>query len=227
MKDFLEPDDIVYFLGDAGDRGYASWELIKTIYADEQFIYLMGNHERMLIDAGAEYLQDGGDRKYNLLHHNGGCDTFVDWMDNPQREEWLSRLRKLPLSAIYINTEGKRIYLSHAGFTPDYLEDEIALPDDYELIWNREHFFDPWPVETEDVIIIHGHTPIPAMIREMNFVLRAHGKDTIDNWEPGALWYAHGHKACIDNGTFRTGYSCLLDLDTFDEHIFQEVHSDV
>ena len=51
VKEFLQPEDVVYVLGDCGDRGPAGWELIKTVYEDPQFIYLMGNHEDMLVDA--------------------------------------------------------------------------------------------------------------------------------------------------------------------------------
>ena len=51
VKEFLQPEDVVYVLGDCGDRGPAGWELIKTVYEDPQFIYLMGNHEDMLVNA--------------------------------------------------------------------------------------------------------------------------------------------------------------------------------
>ena len=68
IKEFIEPEDTVICLGDCGDRGYDSWELIKKVYTDPQFIYLMGNHERMLIDAGAEFLQtDDYGMKFSLL----------------------------------------------------------------------------------------------------------------------------------------------------------------
>ena len=71
VKEFLQPEDVVYVLGDCGDRGPAGWELIKTIYEDPQFIYLMGNHEDMLVDAMR------GDKQ--LCFYNGGKDTFRSW----------------------------------------------------------------------------------------------------------------------------------------------------
>ena len=40
IKEILQPDDKVFFLGDANDRGWDGWELIKLIYNDPQFIYL-------------------------------------------------------------------------------------------------------------------------------------------------------------------------------------------
>ena len=52
--EMLESDDIVYFLGDAGDRGPEPWETIKRIAEHPQFIYLKGNHEDMLVRALTE-----------------------------------------------------------------------------------------------------------------------------------------------------------------------------
>ena len=51
VKEFLQPDDIVYFIGDAIDRGPDSLKLAMNIYTDPQFIYLKGNHEDMLVKA--------------------------------------------------------------------------------------------------------------------------------------------------------------------------------
>ena len=53
--DMLQPDDVVYFLGDAGDRGYDGFHCINYIYSDPQWIYLKGNHEDMFVHA-ARYL---------------------------------------------------------------------------------------------------------------------------------------------------------------------------
>ena len=60
------------------------------------------------------------------------------------------------------------------------------------------------------MICVHGHTPIPNLVKRINV-----------NPEEGALWYCGGHKICIDNASFATGITCLFDLDTYDEHIFQ------
>ena len=39
IKNFIQPEDEVIFLGDATDRGPQSLELAKAIYADPQFTY--------------------------------------------------------------------------------------------------------------------------------------------------------------------------------------------
>lgn len=50
-KEVFSPNDTIYFLGDAADRGPDGWEMIKTLLDDERVIYLIGNHEDMLIKA--------------------------------------------------------------------------------------------------------------------------------------------------------------------------------
>lgn len=41
-----------------------------------------------------------------------------------------------------------------------------------------------------------------------------------DSYVEGAFWYCNDHKVNIDCGSFFTGQTVLLNLDTFDEHIF-------
>jgi hypothetical protein len=76
VVDFLKPEDKVYFLGDAGDRGPEPWETIKAIAQDSQFIYLKGNHEDMLVDALKDAIQHDYMGGWRLLASNGGSDTF-------------------------------------------------------------------------------------------------------------------------------------------------------
>ena len=213
IKVFLKPEDKVIFLGDAGDRGPQPWETIKMIAADPQWIYLMGNHEHMLAGAMCEYLEDIRAERflkeypkvYNmqaLVAYNGGGITLNDWVDDGANPEWINFLLHLPYTFEYINQNRVEIHLSHAGYTPD-----IIVPNNYDLIWSREHFSDKWPKDFDNVLIVHGHTPCQYF----------------DGWIPedGALWYCGCHKIDIDQGTYISGQALLLDLDTFDEHIFQ------
>lgn len=56
IKEYINDDDIVYALGDFGDRGPEPWRTLKMVLDDDQFIYLMGNHDLMLLEAIREYL---------------------------------------------------------------------------------------------------------------------------------------------------------------------------
>lgn len=220
IANFLKPEDTVYFLGDASDRGPNSWETVKAVYSNKQFIYLKGNHEDMLVRAAREYFtnDETPGYKYHLLCYNGGMETFDDWSAEEFRNEWIARLDKLPLRAEYVNENGVRFLMSHAGFTPSK---SSVLEED--LLWSREHFFDKWPEEEEKTVILHGHTPIPNLYKRLNELYKFyHNEDLEYIDEPGIYTYCGGHKICLDCGTFATGRIVLFDLDTYDEHIFEE-----
>ena len=221
IKEMLKPADLVYFLGDAGDRGPKPWATIRAILADPQFIYLKGNHEVMLLNCLEEYIKYGMPdyNDYHLLCRNGGEQTFEEAIRDPELNTIYNQLKKLPLKAEYQNAERERILLTHAGFTPWVTEgNEIIWPQQREAIWDREHFFDDWPEDEvcKDIVIVHGHTPtvylashyLPWEFKEIDI-------------EPGAIWYDNNHKVDIDSGAFFSGYFTLLDLDTWEEHIFE------
>ena len=212
VKAMLKPEDIVYFLGDAGDRGPDSWKCIKAIYNDPQFIYIKGNHEDMLVKACEDYLMDDymwDYSSYMLSYRNGGKETMEDWESDPDREAWVKRLRDLPTWDNYC-ANGKEIVLSHAGFTPwmDAGETSYRIPKDEDLIWDREHYYSNTylPAYMDDVLIVHGHTPIHHLADDIG-----------ESWLAGAFWYMNRHKCCIDSGGFFSGEWVLLNLDTLED----------
>lgn len=213
IKDILKPEDIVYFLGDAGDRGPHPWECIKTILDDPQFIYLKGNHEDMLVRA----MGHGYGSAFALLRSNGGKKTYEAAMAEPEWAKWKARLAELPDKAVYVNTQGETVYLTHAGFTPktDH-QGQLRWMWTEDLIWDRDHFLDAWPEDEifEKAIVVHGHTPIPYLLEDIDPAYQ------MGEIEPGALWYAGGKKCCIDCGAVFTGFCVLLNLDTWDEEVF-------
>lgn len=214
IKEFLKPEDKVICLGDCGDRGPQPWETIKAVAADPQWEYLMGNHEHMLAGAMCQYLHDSRTRIFRkeygdqnliqLIIYNGGQGTLQGWIDDGADPKWINFLLELGDTALYKQGDGEHtIIMTHAGFTPGIIPD----PTHEELLWSREHFYDKWQENHDDEIIVHGHTPCPYFSK---------------GWKPedGAIWYADGHKVDIDMGTPMSNQVCLLDLDTFDEHIF-------
>jgi calcineurin-like phosphoesterase family protein len=102
IKDFIKPEDKVFFLGDAGDRGLYPWETIKAILNDQQFIFIKGNHEDMLVDA----LGKGYGKQYSLLRANGGRLTFKECMWEEDWREYKKRIDNLPTIQYYMNEKG-------------------------------------------------------------------------------------------------------------------------
>lgn len=194
--------------------GNAPWETIKAVANNTQFIYLKGNHEDMLVGAMLEYLNDSRVhkfyQKYNnqslqtLLAHNGGSETLQGWIDDGANPEWIDKLFNLPTIAITENNKNNIIIMTHAGYSPTKDGD---IPSENDLLWDREHFIIPWPENEEKLFIVHGHTPCPYLVSTWNT-------------DDGSVCYADGHKYDIDMGSYATNTACLLDLDTFDEHIF-------
>jgi hypothetical protein len=138
-------------------------------------------------------------------------------MEEPNWAEWRARLRDLPDKALYTNAQGEDVYLSHAGFTPDInVDGEVTWVWGEDLIWSRDHFLDKWSTHEkfQKAIVVHGHTPIPYLLDEIDPCC------TMQEIEPGALWYDDGRKCCVDGGAVFTGICVLLDLDTWDEEVF-------
>lgn len=211
IKMFLEPDDKVYFLGDANDRGKNGWELIKAIYNDPQFVYLRGNHEDMFVAAAYDLLKNEK-RSDNvvMLYQNGGAKTISGWSKDGRPKDWLDKIMALPTHTEYENEDGKIILMSHAGYTPKLVGDMIELPCEVDLLWGREHSFDEWDNEHfEDYIVVHGHTPTCYLAVDLEY--------PGDEIELGAFWYDNGHKVCLDNACYVSNAVCLLDLDMLED----------
>ena len=211
IKAMLKPEDKVYFLGDANDRGPDGWELIKTIYEDPQFIYIKGNHEVMFVTAAWDVLEKN-DRSDNvmLFYQNGGAKTLTAWKKAGRPREWLNKIMRLPLHAEYTNKDGKVILMSHAGYTPQYMDGGLYIPGEIDLLWERDHVIDYWDDRHfKDYIVIHGHTPSVYLATDTGF----RGTEI----DAGAYWYCNGHKVGLDNACYATGYAVLLNLDTLED----------
>lgn len=217
IQEMLKPDDTIYFLGDAADRGPDGWRMIKEILKDSRWIYLKGNHEDMLIKAANAYLANDENWDYDsycLCLHNGGEKTLFDWCNDEWRKEWLQCLKELPVHAIYESALIGVIRMSHAGYTPyhfvEFNGEPIEVPQqEWELLWDRSHFTEDWNNELAPYdYVIHGHTPCMYVADEVGIDFRGN--------QDGPLWYCNNHKCCLDNGTAYTGRAVVLNLDTFE-----------
>lgn len=246
---YINPEDQVYFLGDAADRGPDGWACIKYILNDNRFIYLKGNHEDLLCKAignikaekfNTDYFY--WDKAMDLWFWNGGESTYnavmTDNTISPEEKiEIIHKLNKLPFCTIYHNTKNQHILLSHAGC--DNIETAEKW-DEEKFIWDRNHlmFYDSWYGHDNEVIV-HGHTPIELMIKEQihnaEWLTKKHIYEGVigDNlvephpWKgTGAYWYAKNHKVNIDTGAAWNNHSVLLNLDTWEEIILTATPSE-
>lgn len=207
VKKILQPNDKIYFLGDAMDRGPDGYALFLELLSDERVVYLKGNHEDMMAKGIEDYVtcSDIHDDFGLWTLSNGGSSTWnsIRTLSDEVLLQIASRLHKLPCEAVYINKKGQIVYMNHAGIPPMFREGK----NEWDLIWNRRYYYEKqdwkvdywreenWNPEWDNSYLVHGHTPIKEDI--------------------GILNYSDGHCFNIDIGAVWKNKTVLLDLDTF------------
>ena len=210
IKNFLKPEDILYFLGDAIDRGPDGYRIMKELLLDKRVIYIKGNHELMMEDALTELRDDGYENECNYVWAmNGNYPTFTAWEECGRHFGWIYALHKLSTEETYVNKNNITIHLCHAGYTI-----ENKPKDAYDIMWDRRHFLKK-SIPRDNEIVIHGHTPISYLISELKkYNLPFQEKD-------GYVLYGNNTKIDIDCGSAFTYKTILLNLDTFETHLFK------
>ena len=228
IKEYLNEDDILYILGDSGDRGPQPWRTLKASLDDPQFVYLMGNHDLMLIDAIDTFLKEGDEVLSHLYGHvnshdpiglcylNGGLSTLEGWIEDPDRMKYYQKLRFAPLEVRLAALDGKHfIYLTHAGYSP-HLYNAVNPSD---MVWDREHFYDD--AAQDESLLFHGHSPVQKLTQWLD---KYNLPYDISN---GYCIYANDTKIDIDIGACFYNKTVLVNIDTLEAKIFTTKGEDV
>lgn len=208
-KKLIKEDAVLYFLGDAIDRGRNGYRIMKEMLDNPRVIYLKGNHEQMFIDWAFEYLKNSDEintlQSLQYLHcQNGGEYIQKDWVKDGSPKDILIALNNLDYYIVYENPQGIKIMLNHSGF-PYNPKEELTIEKKDLILWDRSHCAYSLPGDVPYNYIIHGHTPIPYLSRK-----------EIDFFAPSIYVYANGKKADIDMATDSSNMTCLINLDTFE-----------
>lgn len=144
--------NVIVHLGDYVDRGPDSRGVIQRLMAGLpgfEVVCLMGNHERMMLDAL--------DRQaaFGLWAYNGGVETMVsyyardrdDFIDKIPESHW-DWIAALPLT----HQEGDFLMV-HAGLKPDI---PIERQTEQNMLWIRREFLQS-AVDFRRMVV-HGHT---------------------------------------------------------------------
>lgn len=148
------------YLGDYIDRGPNSREVVSEVMREvleEDAIALLGNHDRMMLDALTG--DPSKNRTEDMLHWliNGGQKTLDSYKKNGKRamKSHLKFLATLPLFV-----ESDNYFFVHAGVNPTR---KIADQTEEDLLWIRHDFLnasDLSKVTTKTVVF--GHSPTIA-----------------------------------------------------------------
>lgn len=221
ILEYLKPEDELYFLGDAIDRGPDGLYIMFKLLQDPRVKYLKGNHEDMMLWCVPEFMEG----HFELAPHwyqNGGELTWkkLEMMDDQAKIWFCAKILNMPEKIDITNTRGQHIILTHAGCDPWMTEEEylmLGIKDHY--LWDRKHIHHACDEfkqkEWKNTYVIHGHTPVLTkhFCGDEDVVL-PEVKDV------RAVHYADGHKICLDLYTVGTGRAVLFDLDTFEEIYF-------
>jgi serine/threonine protein phosphatase 1 len=237
--DFLQDDDVLFYLGDAVDRGPNGLELFDRLYKDSRVIFLEGNHEEMMKNAIEEEFH-----VFPLVNwlNNGGSSTFDDLEKESEEEQKsiVNKIKVLPTEFIYHSPLGHSVIMEHSGFTPFSIPRRTHNP-----LWDREHFDDMWDggyeyrdLNPKNTYLIHGHTPVQFLHYYFGYNGQDYEKDekyfkAKRAWNRGSekdikefcpkpqiLHYCDGHKINVDMCTVASNRIALIDLNTFEEFYF-------
>ncbi|HET6878592.1 MAG TPA: metallophosphoesterase family protein [Pirellulales bacterium] len=178
----LTDDDLLITLGDYVDRGPDSAGVLDWLIERGKrgkLVPLLGNHERMMLDAGSDYVA----REYWLSF--GGEATLASYL----RRGGAGDLDEVPEAHWqFINRDCRKWYETdthffvHANALADVPLDEQR---DHVLLWER--FDDPAPHQSGKVMVC-GHTP-----QSSGVPLNLGHAVCIDTWAYGAGWLT-----CLD-----------------------------
>ena len=168
-----EGEKLLIYLGDYIDREPNIKGTIQTLidFQPENFIqvFLLGNHEQMLLDfmAGKRnslYIWLGNGGLETLESYGSDMNSYIDHSMELKDEELIRNqfIRLLPFShknffnQLILNYEWGNYFFVHAGINPDL---PIEKQEKETMLWTREkNFFNP--KMTCSKIIVHGHTPV-------------------------------------------------------------------
>lgn len=154
------PQTVLVHLGDYIDRGLDSAGVLDLLTDGprldvSQVVYLMGNHEELLLTA----LASESSESVGIWLDNGGTATLSSWgiPAGTPPQAWLGLIPPSHLAFLRGLTLSFRLdgYLfAHAGVRPGVTLDRQSRDD---LLWIRQPFLS-WP-DHLGAIVVHGHTP--------------------------------------------------------------------
>jgi serine/threonine protein phosphatase 1 len=181
---------LLVYLGDYVDRGPDSAAVIERLRrgppAGFEAVFLMGNHEALMLDfladpaAGGIWLRNGGREtaaSYGVsstnIHRGGAAELGkLGTMRQVPGANLPAPHRTFLDTLVPMHREGDYLFV-HAGIQPGLPLTEQRLED---LLWIREPFLSS--PDDHGAVVVHGHTPVEAVEFRANRI----------NVDTGAVW---------------------------------------
>jgi serine/threonine protein phosphatase 1 len=160
------PTPLLIHLGDYIDHGPDSAGVIELLVSHPlqiPAVNLLGDHERMLLDA-----LDGDRAAATDWLWAGGRSALASWGLDPElaREQWETSLPPAHVAFLRglkrMHRESDYLFV-HAGIRPDVPLAEQTLDD---LVSIRQPFL--WTEQPLGVVVVHGHSSNPSVVRTDN-----------------------------------------------------------
>ena len=221
-----DPNCTIIFGGDAADRGPDGYDIMKTLLADPNVIYIKGNHEDMFVHA-ARALREWVDKNHTYTYEeakeiittlylrdediylscmNCGRSPLISYIMDGAPAQIIEDLDKLRTTYMY-----KNIDFCHAGYTPEGFNDmheaELAGKPCHNsfavngIFWDRESLPDDW---TSGRLCVFGHTPVQYLRLPMNDIYPDDYRTIPTKW---------GNKLDMDTGMVFSNVGYVLDVD--------------
>lgn len=230
VLEFLKPEDTLFFLGDAIDRGTDGVAILDALFHRPNTFFLKGNHEKFFECSPIH------DPDLLWIGRNCGLATYYDLSKDEEKYlRYQQIVKKLPTELIYESSYGHKVILEHAGYTPFNTGTR-----NHDPLWDRVHFIESWipfykeeTPESDRTYLVHGHTPVQYLKYEYGYINQPSFtvKDFKDKrcWfkkgicdKPEVIRYCEGHKFDIDMCTVISKRIALLNLNTFETLYFDE-----
>ena len=172
----LKPEDKLIFQGDYVDRGPDSKEVVSYLLelqdrANQEMIFLKGNHEDMLM----AYLGLQG-KHGDMFLVNGGWATLVSYGITERNSDPKALLSRIPDSHLEFFKRLKIYHIIepflcvHGGIHPSKpLNEQI----EEEMLWIRDEFI--WNSHRLPYTVLFGHTPLQEVLFQLPYKI---GLDT-------------------------------------------------
>ena len=164
---FNKEVDRLFSVGDLIDRGPDS-EKVLGLLQEEWFYPVIGNHEKMMIDA----IRSGN----NYLWVANGGDWCTPYLDTPIPQVLVESILELPYAIEITLPTGEQIGICHAEPpTGDWSDmcifGKLTSNEKERMLWGRTRITDSDAENIKNIdLTIHGHTPTKEITMVKNSV---------------------------------------------------------